>query len=338
MKKIIIFIACVLLLGASTVFGDDISKVGTSGAQFLKIGVGAQNIGKGEAVTASIADITSVFWNPAGLASLRGSELSFTHTEWIAKINYDNIAYGFPLGSGAAGIFIGILSMPNFEETTVEQPEGTGVEFTAYDMVVGASSARRITDRLTTGINAKFVRQVIWELSANGLAFDLGLQYETGFKSLKLGMSMLNFGTNMKYTGQQLKHETQIFPGAPPTYQDVPVNVESQSYPLPMLFRIGLAYNFLENENNLLTATLDGIQPNDGRELGAFGLEYSYKKTFFTRLGYEYSSETGYERGFTAGAGLIYKLSSNFNVKFDYAFADFGRLEQVHRFTFGIGF
>jgi opacity protein-like surface antigen len=338
MKKIIIFIACVLLLGASTAFSDDISKVGTSGAQFLKIGVGAQNIGKGEAVTASISDITSVFWNPAGLANLKGSELSFNHTEWIAEINYDNLAYGFPLGGGAAGVFLGILSMPKFEETTVEEPEGTGVEFSCYDMVVGASYARRITDRLTTGINAKFVRQVIWELSSNGLAFDLGLQYETGFKSLKLGMSMVNFGTNMRYTGQQLKYETQIFSGAPSTYEDIPVTVESESYPLPLTFRIGLAYNFLEDKNNLIMANLDGIQPNDGREIGAFGLEYSYKKTLFTRLGYEYCSETGYERGFTAGAGLIYKVGSNFNVKLDYAYADFGRLEQVHRFTFGIGF
>ncbi|HVP36940.1 MAG TPA: PorV/PorQ family protein [Terriglobales bacterium] len=338
MKRIIIFIACVLLLCANMALAADISKVGTSGAQFLKIGVGAQNIGKGEAVTASIADVTSVFWNPAGLASLRGSELSFTHTEWIAEINYDNISYGFPLGSGVGGIFVGILSMPNFEETTVEQPEGTGVSFTCYDLVVGASYSRRITDRLTTGINAKLVRQVIWELSANGVAFDAGFQYETGFKSLKLGMSMLNFGSTMSYTGQQLKHEAQIFPDAPPTYQDVPVQVESESYPLPLTFRIGLAYNFLENENNLLTANLDGIQPNDGRELGALGLEYSYKKTFFVRLGYEYCSETGYERGFTAGAGLNYKLSTNFNAKFDYAYADFGRLDQVHRFTFGIGF
>jgi len=338
MKKIIIFLACLLLLGVNVVWGADISKVGTSGAQFLKIGVGAQNIGKGKAVTASISDITSVFWNPAGLASLKGSEISFTHTEWIADINYDNVAYGFPMGGGMAGVFFGILSMPEFEETTVEEPEGTGINFTCYDFVLGASYARMFTDRLAVGFNAKFVRQVLWELSANGLAFDVGFQYATGFRSLKLGMSMTNFGTNMRYSGQQLRHEAQIYPGSPPTYEDVPVNVESKSYPLPLLFRIGLSYNFIEDGDNLLMANLDGIQPNDGRELGAFGLEYSYRNTFFARAGYEYSNEPGYERGFTAGAGFAYELTPNLNAKIDYAYADFGILEQVHRFTFGFGF
>ncbi len=338
MKKITVFFACLLLLSSSVVLGADISKVGTSGAQFLKIGVGAQNIGKGKAVTACISDVTSVFWNPAGLANLTGSEVSFTHTEWIAEINYDNIAYGFPVGNGFGGIFFGILSMPEFEETTVEEPEGTGVNFSCYDFVFGASYARKITDRFSVGLNAKYIRQVIWELSANGMAFDIGFQYATGFRSLKLGMSMTNFGTSMRYSGQQLKHEAQIYSDAPPTYEDVPVDVESASYPLPMLFRLGLSYNFIEEGDNLLTASLDGIQPNDGRELGAFGLEYSYRNTFFARVGYEYSSEEGYERGLTAGAGLIYKLSQNMNARIDYAYADFGILEQVHRFTLGLGF
>ncbi|MDH4222443.1 MAG: PorV/PorQ family protein [candidate division Zixibacteria bacterium] len=338
MKKLVILFACLFLLGTSAVSGADISKVGTSGAQFLKIGVGAQNIGKGNAVTACIGDITSVFWNPAGLANLNGSEVSFTHTEWIAEINYDNIAYGFPMGQGVAGVFFGILSMPEFEETTVEQPEGTGVNFSCYDLVVGASYARKLSDRFSFGLNAKFIRQAIWELSANGLAFDMGFQYATGFRSLKLGMSMSNFGTNMRYSGQQLRHETQIYPGSPPTYQDIPVNVESKSYPLPLLFRIGLSYNFIEDEDNLLMASMDGIQPNDGREMGAFGMEYSYRNNFFVRAGYELCKETGYEGGFTAGAGFAYKLTSRMSAKIDYAYADFGLLDQVHRFTLGLGF
>ncbi len=63
---------------------------------------------------------------------------------------------------------------------------------------------------------------------------------------------------------------------------------------MPLLLRIGLSYNFLEDENNMLTANLDGVQPNDSREMGAFGLEYSYKKTFFARLGYQLCSQQGF--------------------------------------------
>lgn len=336
MRKIFILLI-VLVFAAQTGWSIGINKVGTVGAQFLKIGVGAQNIARGEAVVASVNDATAIYWNPSGIADLEKSQISFTHTEWLAEISYDWIAYAMPWNGNSIGFFLGLLSMSDMEQTTLEKQEGTGVKFSCYDMVIGVSYAKRLTDKFATGINAKYVRQVIWDLSANGVAFDLGFQYHTGWKSLRLGMNMSNFGTDMKYSGQHLKHEAQIYPDAPTTYEDVPVYVESRAYPLPLNFRVGLAYDLVKDDQNSLTLTLDGTQPNDGEEVGAFGLEYSFRGVFKGRLGYEYSNEEGFEKGFCAGFGLSWGLGSLKSL-IDYAYADFGRLESVHRFTLGFEF
>ena len=49
---------------------QDISKVGTTAAQFLKISSGGRGLAMGSANVALCSDLTSSFWNPAGLAHL----------------------------------------------------------------------------------------------------------------------------------------------------------------------------------------------------------------------------------------------------------------------------
>jgi len=44
------------------------------------------------------------------------------------------------------------------------------------------------------------------------------------------------------------------------------------------------------------------------------------------------------EESFSLGAGIKQKLLGNVSVKFDYAYADFGRLENIQKFSIGIIF
>jgi len=44
------------------------------------------------------------------------------------------------------------------------------------------------------------------------------------------------------------------------------------------------------------------------------------------------------EGGLSFGGGVIARFVGNFQVKVDYAYTDFGRLENVHRFSVGIIF
>ena len=78
MRRIISFvIAFVFLFSlANTTLAGEFSKVGTVGAQFLKIGMGARYVGMGEASVACVNDAYSMYWNPAGLTQLSTRRLS----------------------------------------------------------------------------------------------------------------------------------------------------------------------------------------------------------------------------------------------------------------------
>ena len=97
--------------------------------------------------------------------------------------------------------------------TTVDNPEGTGELYAARDLAVGVSYARALTDRFTIGGTAKLIRQQIYNESANGAAFDLGLRYSTGFRGITIGMAMTNFGSDMTLAGRDLRRRIDIDPG-----------------------------------------------------------------------------------------------------------------------------
>ena len=70
MKRMLILILALALATAGQT--AEISKVGSAGAQFLKIGVGARYQALGEASVAMANDAYSMYWNPAGLAEIGG--------------------------------------------------------------------------------------------------------------------------------------------------------------------------------------------------------------------------------------------------------------------------
>ena len=59
------------------------TNVGTAGAQFLKIGPGARVDSLGGAFGALANDVTSIYWNPAGISQLEKTSF-FRHTYRLA--------------------------------------------------------------------------------------------------------------------------------------------------------------------------------------------------------------------------------------------------------------
>ena len=95
----------------------------------------------------------------------------------------------------------GLLSSGDMNLTTVENPQGTET-FTSSDMVIGLSFARMLTDRFSAGLTAKYVRETWDDVSAGGVAIDIGTLYDTGFKTLRIGMSIQNFGPELTPGGE----------------------------------------------------------------------------------------------------------------------------------------
>ena len=190
MRKIISFwVALAILFGLTNIsLAGEFSKVGTVGAQFLKIGMGARYVGMGEASVALVNDAYAMYWNPAGLTQLSKVNLSLTNVDWIGDVQLNHVTFGKPLGDYSAfGVSLTALNMGEMEMTTVEEPEGTGETFTAssYSLVLGY--ARKLTDRFSVGISGKYIWERISEERGSGFAFDFGTLFYTGFKSLRGG-------------------------------------------------------------------------------------------------------------------------------------------------------
>ena len=124
MKRIMTII---LIAGLVSSASAEFSKVGSTGAQFLKIGVGSRYQAMGEASVATVNDVYSMFWNPAGLASIERGEIGFTNVNWVLDIdlNYIGFAKYFD-GIGTFGACATVLSMDKQEITTFENQDGTG--------------------------------------------------------------------------------------------------------------------------------------------------------------------------------------------------------------------
>ncbi len=312
-----------------------LSKTGTTAAQFLKIPVGGRAIGMGGAYVALSNDATAMFWNPAGLAQLAGrGAVSFVHTPWLAEMNFNYAAAAIRVGTAAAlGVSFTSLSMDDMKVRTEFEPEGTGEYFSALDMALGLSFATRLTDRFSIGLTGKYVRQQIWHMTAATFAFDLGILYRTDYDWLTLGLSVSNFGPKMHYTGKDVFVNYDFTPEEWGDNENIFADLQTDYWDLPLLFRFGLAAKVVNNKRSRFTCTIEARHPNDNTESLSFGAEYGFRRRFFLRAGYQALFERDSEKGLTAGAGFVYFLSPSLPLFLDYAYADWGRLTNVHRFS-----
>ena len=317
--------------------GSETNKSGTTAAQFLKIGVGSRPIGMGGAYTASANDINSIYWNPAGLASIYSREAYFNHVDWISDVKLDYAAFGIEVPSfGTLGASVSVLSMGNMAVRTTEQPEGTGEMFDAGSLLFGISYARNLTDEFSIGFNAKYVREYIWHESAASVAFDIGTLYKIQFlNEMRIGASISNFGPKMQLAGRDITQITQL--GAV-TGNIINTDLQLDSFELPLLFRIGVAVDAIKNSDSRLTIAADAVHPNDNSESINTGLEYSWDEMFFVRAGYKSLFELEGEQGLTFGIGLNYRLIESVKLLVDYAYQDFGRLKNVQYISIGVRF
>jgi len=316
------------------------SKVGTTAAQFLKIGAGARAIGMGGTYTAISNDIYSVYYNPAGVANTTGTgQVTFNHADWLASINYDFAALSINLPEfGTLFFSLTSLSVPEDKVRTFDFPEGDGRVWDASSLAFGAGFAKKLTENFAIGFHAKFIREAIWNTSASGFAIDVGTYYVTPFNDLVIGASISNFGSKMQLEGRDI-----LFNSDPNNNQNTgPNNIlsryETDKFDIPLTFRIGLAMDVIKERYFRTTIAVDATHPNDNTEYVNSGLEIAYDEMAFLRVGYKSLFLRDSEQGLTFGGGLKYSFNSQFTLFVNYGWADYGRLNNVQFFDVGIGF
>lgn len=317
-----------------------ITKSGTTAAQFLKIGVDARSAAMGNAYVAMEGDASSIFWNPAGIANVKGVEFLFNNSDWLAGTSFNYI--GLVINAqrfGSLGLAVTQLGVPESEVTTVYEPEGTNEYWDASDFAISLAYGRRLSDRFSIGGNIKLIQQRLWHMSASTVAADIGALFVTPFNGIRLGATISNYGGDMQLSGRDILFSNDPDPQNEGNVNTVNAQYETEKYPLPLMFRVGLSGELLETDQMRLSFGLDAIHPNDNTEAVNVGLEYGFAETFFIRGGYANLFREDSEEGLTLGGGIHYRLwGSSTILKIDYSYTDFTDLGGVPRVTIGVRF
>lgn len=334
-------VACAIIMGIFCASASYSQKVGSTSMQFLKVMPSARATALGEAYAAWATGAEAIFWNPAGLARLDKMELSTTYINWLFDSQQGALACAFSIQRfGVVGLQVQYVDYGTFEETSTqrpyindpENPGFTGRTFKPFSYVVGLSYARDLTDKFSVGVGIKYayeslfdggkvtamVRQGVYqevETWADGLLFDFGIRYNTGYRSIHLGSAVQNFGADVKYA--------------------------VDSNPVPLLFRFGIGADLIGpdgllysgRQNNRLSMAYDIFHPNDYAQQMHVGVEYEFAGLFALRGGYKFNYD--YD-GLTLGAGIKHALEG-VRLSLDYSYGDMGTyLGYVQRISIGI--
>lgn len=303
-------------------------KLAQTGMKFLNVGTDPRAEAMGEAFTSLEGNSSALFYNPAGMARIEQFASAMVgQTQWIADIkhNFASVAVA-PMGGryGVIGLSLQSVNYGDVIETVRDgDPNGLGYfdlgTFQPTAFMFGVGYARALNEKFSVGGNIKFVSQdlgfAVIDLqgtkSANKtsvMAFDFGIIYKTGFKSLNFGMTVRNFSKEVKYV--------------------------SEGFQLPLTFKIGVsmdAFDFapFDRKEHSFLISIDAEHPRDFSEQIRIGGEYVFMKLLSLRIGYVSPAD---EYGIAYGVGLRQSISQ-FALGVDYAYTPFGVFGNVHRFS-----
>jgi hypothetical protein len=316
-----------LVLGTLTALPSQaqFNKAGRTAFQFVKIGVGARETALGESGIASVRDINSAFWDPAGIDGVEATEASFSYNTWFGGMKHIAGVFGARLpGVGVFALSLVSLNYGDIQEALVTGTSSdtrTGGTFTGGDLMAGLSFCHEFNDRLSIGVTAKYLDEKLWIYDAHLFAFDVGTNYDTGFKGIRFAMSAQNFGKSVQFLS---------------------ITDRNEGYDIPLVFRIGASFDLISHtdgivnlgEDQKFTLSVESVNSNDYGERWQLGGEYSIGGFLSLRGGYRFNYEEG---NVSAGIGLKQKLA-DFTVRVDYSFVSYAYLESPHRLTLSIAY
>lgn len=331
----LLLVCFLLFIGASA---HSQSKVGTTIGQVLLIEPSARLAAMGNAGVTMYDEVLAAFYNPGAIGRMSGYGVQFTHSLWLADIEYNYVAASIRTGElGNLYLSLTSLNSGEIDVRTVEQEHGTGERYTVTNFALGLGFGRQVSDRFSVGAQINYLHETIWHSSMSTVAFNAGTVYCLSENGLRIGASLSNFGVPGGYDGRDLRI---LYDNNPDRFGDnssLPAELITESFSMPVFFRVGLGLPVNLNSKNRLLLAVDAFHPSDNTESMSLGAEWSFLDTFSLRGGYQNLFLEDSEVGLTLGAGLNYDFGG-YMFRFDYGWADYGRLENTQRFTVGVTF
>jgi|TARA_B110000116_G_scaffold132768_1_gene115131 hypothetical protein len=254
--------------------GDN-DKVGSSAFKFLNIQTDAHGAALG-GLAAQASGANALFWNPAGIAGSEGIGVSAGMTQWLVETQVMNAGAVMPMMGGTIGLSLVSVNYGDIMKSGWGEESGQFIfqpnqdSFTATDMSLQASYGKSLSDKFSLGATAKMISQKIDDVSISGLAFDIGTQFNTGYRGISMGAVVSNFG--------------------PDVDSQAPEDASYEEFPgmsLPMTFSFGVVGEAIPG----LNAGLNVLKQADMAQEFIFNGEYSVAGLASLRFSYNISNE-----------------------------------------------
>ena len=323
-----------------TVFAH--SKVATTAATFLTLGTGARATGLGHAYTAMATGPDALFWNPSGI-SIRFEEsdplgsVMFNNKQWFAGIQYNALSLTLPVSKydRVIGLHAIYMDYGQMDIRTVDQPEGNGLTFGAYDLAVGVSFASPITSTFHLGGTVKYVQQSIYDMRSSTVAVDIGFTLITPYlNGMRMGASLMNFGGKMQLDGLNANFIAEPYPDIIGGNDNVEAAYRMDEWNIPIQFKFGVLIPAVTSEYFDWYFTGESHQTNDqylNADLGSQVVLKTKTTRITPRIGYkDFPLDAKFDFNqvdshWTFGIGLQTRVSGIiFGV--DYAYVPFDKL------------
>jgi hypothetical protein len=318
-KVLTMTLAIVLVAGLATA---ESTKMGTAGAQELRIPVGARGTSMSGSVVADVTGIEALYWNPAGAAWGTGTEAFVSYRGYLADMDLSYFSVLSNFGVGTIGVSAKVLSLGDIYVTTEDDWDGTGEVYSINIPVLGITYARALTDRVSFGATGMYISEEVLQSRAHGVAFDFGFQYVPGWRTLKMGLVMKSYGPRMEFSGPDFE-KSILDPEDDPEAAYRKWSLTSANFELPSSFHFGLSYVFDMGESGTTTVGATFQSNNFSQDEYRLGAEFNMHERLYVRAGYTFCDQEDYLYGATLGVGTRFNLGrAKASVDYSHMFVD----------------
>ncbi len=307
------------------------AQVGKTAVPFLLIAPDSRAAGMGNTGVAIADNPSAIFWNPAGLAFQRGTEVSITHSQWLANFNAD-LFYDYLVGTyyvedvGTFGAHITYLNLGE-QLRTLDSPEPLG-RFNSYEFTVGLSYGFQVSDNWGIGTGIRYIHSSLFE-------------GEIGEESVSPGSS---FGVDLAALYKS-DHFSSVFPGSEAFFSagfnisnigpGLTYSENGIEEPIPTVLRFGWAFTTELGSSGQHTITIANdiskIMVRRSASDSTYGFGDSFKALFTSWGSVEreigqgpsaFTTTLSALEQFMVGTGIEYWYEDLFAVRAGYYFED----------------
>lgn len=340
----VIYTIIVLSLATSLGFAGNPDRQGQAGASELLMNPWGRSAGLHSMSTSFAKGVEAMRINVAGLSRINKMQFSLSNNRLYngSGMNLNSLGFGIKMGeNGALGFELASLDFGEIPITLTNSPAGTGGAYSPGFFQLGIGYSYTYANKISVGALVRGISETVIDVSAFGLSIDAGVQYVSGEKdNFKLGISLRNVGSPMKFGGEGLSTRNTTSEGYLLTY-----DAQAASFELPSMLNLGISYDIHFNDD-MYIRTLGNFTSNAfSRDQIGGGLELTYLEKVTLRGGYKY--DLGNEEatrniytGFAGGISIDWPVSASGEsiLSIDYAYRTTNPFKGSHNFTLSYGF